>query len=238
MMFCRWNGSDGGCFDGFRVYNSGYRRYNWGFRRENPLFSGENSLDGLRTPNTQLSQCKQCELSLKKDVIMSYAICLRKSRADAEAEARGEGETLARHERTLKDWPCGTTIRSPRYTGRSSPASRYRTGHRCDSAAAEYRVAATPEEKNKILHSVVSRVVYTKNKRGYNRTTSALPRGNTRPSREIKKAAVAFSATTALSSCFHFLFPILFILFSVYADCFFAARVAAIPFIRILSTPF
>ena len=30
---------------------------------------------------------------------MSYAIYLRKSRADAEAEARGECETLARHER-------------------------------------------------------------------------------------------------------------------------------------------
>lgn len=34
---------------------------------------------------------------------MSYAIYLRKSRADTEAEARGEGETLARHERALKD---------------------------------------------------------------------------------------------------------------------------------------
>lgn len=34
---------------------------------------------------------------------MPYAIYLRKSRADAEAEARGEGETLARHERALMD---------------------------------------------------------------------------------------------------------------------------------------
>ena len=32
---------------------------------------------------------------------MSYCIYLRKSRADAELEARGEGETLARHEKTL-----------------------------------------------------------------------------------------------------------------------------------------
>jgi DNA invertase Pin-like site-specific DNA recombinase len=32
-----------------------------------------------------------------------YAIYLRKSRADAEAEARGEGETLARHEKILVD---------------------------------------------------------------------------------------------------------------------------------------
>ncbi|MCM1023978.1 MAG: recombinase family protein [Prevotella sp.] len=32
---------------------------------------------------------------------MSYAIYLRKSRADVEAEARGEGETLARHEHIL-----------------------------------------------------------------------------------------------------------------------------------------
>lgn len=33
---------------------------------------------------------------------LSYAIYLRKSRADAEAEARGEGETLSRHETALK----------------------------------------------------------------------------------------------------------------------------------------
>ena len=65
------------------------------------MFSGENSIDGLRTPNTQLSQCKQCELSLKEDVIMSYAICLRKSRADAEAEARGEGEIAIGHAASL-----------------------------------------------------------------------------------------------------------------------------------------
>ena len=30
-----------------------------------------------------------------------YAIYLRKSRADIEAEAKGEGETLARHEHRL-----------------------------------------------------------------------------------------------------------------------------------------
>ena len=30
-----------------------------------------------------------------------YAVYLRKSRADLEAEARGEGETLARHKKTL-----------------------------------------------------------------------------------------------------------------------------------------
>lgn len=32
-----------------------------------------------------------------------YAIYLRKSRADMEAEAHGEGETLLRHEKTLLD---------------------------------------------------------------------------------------------------------------------------------------
>ena len=32
---------------------------------------------------------------------MQYCLYLRKSRADAEAEERGEGETLARHERAL-----------------------------------------------------------------------------------------------------------------------------------------
>lgn len=32
-----------------------------------------------------------------------YCMYLRKSRADAEAEARGEGETLARHEHTLQE---------------------------------------------------------------------------------------------------------------------------------------
>lgn len=34
---------------------------------------------------------------------MPYVVYLRKSRADAEAEARGEGETLARHEKALLD---------------------------------------------------------------------------------------------------------------------------------------
>ncbi|RAZ94375.1 resolvase, partial [Klebsiella oxytoca] len=32
---------------------------------------------------------------------MSYCMYLRKSRADLEAEARGEGETLARHRAAL-----------------------------------------------------------------------------------------------------------------------------------------
>ena len=32
---------------------------------------------------------------------MQYCLYLRKSRADSEAEARGEGETLARHEKAL-----------------------------------------------------------------------------------------------------------------------------------------
>lgn len=35
---------------------------------------------------------------------MPYCIYLRKSRADAEAELRGEGETLARHEKALTDF--------------------------------------------------------------------------------------------------------------------------------------
>ncbi len=35
---------------------------------------------------------------------MPYAMHLRKSRADLEAEARGEGESLARHERRLRDF--------------------------------------------------------------------------------------------------------------------------------------
>ena len=37
------------------------------------------------------------------DVLGEYAIYLRKSRADIEAEAKGEGETLARHEHILLD---------------------------------------------------------------------------------------------------------------------------------------
>ena len=32
---------------------------------------------------------------------MQYCLYLRKSRSDIEAEARGEGETLARHEKAL-----------------------------------------------------------------------------------------------------------------------------------------
>ena len=39
----------------------------------------------------------------QKGSTMPYCIYLRKSRADAEAEAHGEGETLARHERALLD---------------------------------------------------------------------------------------------------------------------------------------
>ena len=35
--------------------------------------------------------------------LLNVCIYLRKSRADREAEARGEGETLARHERILLD---------------------------------------------------------------------------------------------------------------------------------------
>ena len=34
---------------------------------------------------------------------MPYAMYLRKSRADMEAEARGEGETLAKHEKALTE---------------------------------------------------------------------------------------------------------------------------------------
>ena len=37
------------------------------------------------------------------DTLGEYAIYLRKSRADMEAEAKGEGETLARHEHILLD---------------------------------------------------------------------------------------------------------------------------------------
>ena len=35
--------------------------------------------------------------------MQSYAIYLRKSRADIEAEAKGEGETLARHQAQLME---------------------------------------------------------------------------------------------------------------------------------------
>lgn len=41
---------------------------------------------------------------------MSYCIYLRKSRADAEAELRGEGETLARHERALTGFARSTGL--------------------------------------------------------------------------------------------------------------------------------
>lgn len=41
---------------------------------------------------------------------MSYCIYLRKSRADAEAELRGEGETLARHEKALTDFASAAKL--------------------------------------------------------------------------------------------------------------------------------
>ena len=56
----------------------------------------------LDAPSVRLSECAPviiCERSLP----MPYCIYLRKSRADVEAESRGEGETLARHQRTLID---------------------------------------------------------------------------------------------------------------------------------------
>ena len=41
---------------------------------------------------------------------MSYCIYLRKSRADAEAELRGEGETLARHEKALTEFASAAKL--------------------------------------------------------------------------------------------------------------------------------
>ena len=41
---------------------------------------------------------------------MSYAIYLRKSRADLELEAKGELETLAKHERQLKELAGAVTL--------------------------------------------------------------------------------------------------------------------------------
>ena len=44
------------------------------------------------------------EMVIRGDIMIEekrYCIYLRKSRADADAEARGEGETLLRHEKTL-----------------------------------------------------------------------------------------------------------------------------------------
>ena len=45
------------------------------------------------------------------DVLGDYAVYLRKSRADIEAEARGEGETLARHRKTLLELASKKNIR-------------------------------------------------------------------------------------------------------------------------------
>ena len=44
---------------------------------------------------------------------MPYCIYLRKSRADAEAELRGEGETLARHEKALTDFAKYAKLPAP-----------------------------------------------------------------------------------------------------------------------------
>ena len=42
---------------------------------------------------------KNIYCNYSNDILDEYAIYLRKSRADMEAEAKGEGETLARHEK-------------------------------------------------------------------------------------------------------------------------------------------
>ena len=44
-----------------------------------------------------------------------YAIYLRKSRADIEAEAKGEGETLARHEKMLQDFAARQNIKISKF---------------------------------------------------------------------------------------------------------------------------
>ena len=52
-----------------------------------------------------------------------YCIYLRKSRADMDAEAHGEGETLARHEKALLELAKRERT-SHRYTGRLFPGTR------------------------------------------------------------------------------------------------------------------
>lgn len=51
-----------------------------------------------------------------------YFIYLRKSRADMEAEAHGEGETLARHERALLELAKRLHLNVTQIIGKSSPA--------------------------------------------------------------------------------------------------------------------
>lgn len=56
----------------------------------------------LSTTNNRFWLCSlRLQGAFSGGFMKQYCLYLRKSRADAEAEARGEGETLARHERTL-----------------------------------------------------------------------------------------------------------------------------------------
>ena len=62
---------------------------------------------------------------------MSYCIYLRKSRADLEAEAHGEGETLARHEHACFPWLKNSTLRSAQSIKRWFPEKRSQRGQQC-----------------------------------------------------------------------------------------------------------
>ena len=61
---------------------------------------------------------------------MPYAIHLRKSRADLEAEARGEGESLARHRARLLAFAERAGLPIVAEYARSSPATAFPTVRR------------------------------------------------------------------------------------------------------------
>jgi hypothetical protein len=66
---------------------------------------------------------------------LSYCMYLRKSRADLEAEARGEGETLKRHEKNIAR-ACTENdifISEMQFTGRSSLLKHCFTASLCSN---------------------------------------------------------------------------------------------------------
>ncbi len=77
----------------FRLFGS-MKKYSWK-HYQHILVRGQFTIEYL--------ELRKHYANLNRDGCFMYCMYLRKSRADAEAEARGEGETLLRHEKALLD---------------------------------------------------------------------------------------------------------------------------------------
>lgn len=96
---------------------------------------------------------------------MAYAIYLRRSRADLEAEARGEGETLARHAGRLHDLArrrqLDVIAEYREIVSGSKLADRPQIRRVLDA----YALAPSVAEQNALLKTIIDRIEYDKTHR-------------------------------------------------------------------------